>query len=51
MDNKKLKKTITISHEIYDKIKSYCKKNGLKITWLTETVLLNYVNENGKNKK
>ena len=43
-----LKKTIKISPEAYDKIRSYCKKNGLKITWLTETVLLNYINENEK---
>ena len=42
---KDTKKTIGLTIETYDKIKSYCKKNGLKITWLTETVLLNYINE------
>jgi len=42
------KKTIGLTIETYDKIKSYCKKNGLKITWLTEAVLLNYINKNEK---
>lgn len=52
MEQKKdIKKTIGLTIETYDKIKSYCKKNGLKITWLTETVLLNYINENEKNEK
>jgi hypothetical protein len=48
---KDMKKTIGITIETYDKIRSYCKKNGLKITWLTETILLNYINENEKIKK
>jgi len=48
MKNQKLKKTITLSNESYQQIKEFCQKNGLKITWLTETVLLNYINENEK---
>lgn len=50
MEKKKnSKKTIGLTTETYDEIKSYCVKKGLKITWFAETVLLNYINkENGK---
>ena len=48
MNKEKIKKTITINSETYDIIKSYCQKNGLKITWFTEKTLLNYITENEK---
>jgi hypothetical protein len=42
---KQQKKTITLNSSTYDKIKSYCIKNGLKIGWLTEQILLNYISK------
>jgi hypothetical protein len=43
---KDTKKTIGLTIETYDKIKSYCLENGLKIGWLTERVLLDYIKTN-----
>jgi hypothetical protein len=43
-----MKKTIGISIPSYIIIQNYCKENGLKISWLTEKVLLNYIEQQKK---
>lgn len=46
MENEKnTKKTIGISSPSYIIIQNYCKENGLKISWLTEKVLLDYIKQ------
>jgi hypothetical protein len=46
-------KTITITENTFNQIKTYCSKNGLKIGWFTETTLVHYINNQEKhdNKK
>lgn len=50
MEKKKdIKKTIGLPDKSYQLIKEYCEKNGLKIGWFSEKVLLDYIKE--KNEK
>jgi hypothetical protein len=51
MEKIEIKRTITLNNESYQQIKEYCQKNGLKISWLTEKVLLDYINIKEKNEK
>jgi predicted DNA-binding ribbon-helix-helix protein len=37
------KTSITVSNDFYAKLKEFCNKKGLKIGWLVETTLLNYI--------
>lgn len=43
-----MKKTITIEQDKFNIIKKYCEDNGLKISWLTEKILLDYINQQNK---
>ncbi len=43
--NKK-RRTVNIPDEIYKSLKEYCDKNGLKIRWLLEKIITEYINEN-----
>jgi hypothetical protein len=50
MKNQNNKKTVTLNEDFYLKLKQYCQEKGLKISWLVENVLLNYI-KNEKNEK
>ena len=39
------RKTVNINEEVYELLKDYCDKNGLKIRWLLEKIIREYVNE------
>ena len=39
-----MKKTITISSDIWSKIKDHCDKNGLKIGKFIESITVKYLN-------
>lgn len=43
--NKK-RKTVNITDNVYKSLKEYCDKNGLKIRWLLEKIIIEYINEN-----
>jgi hypothetical protein len=50
MNDKNIKRTITIPDDSYQKVKNHCDKNDLKIARFVEKVLLYYINEQ-KNKE
>jgi hypothetical protein len=45
-----MKKTITINEEPFNLIKNYCEKNGLKISWLVEKILIQYIDKENEKK-
>lgn len=40
---KSKRKVINVNEETYIKLKSYCAKNGLKIVWVIEKLINEYV--------
>lgn len=40
---KSKRKVINVNEETYYKLKSYCEKNGLKIVWVIEKLINEYV--------
>lgn len=40
---KSKRKVINVNEETYNKLKSYCEKNGLKIVWVIEKLINEYV--------
>lgn len=40
---KSKRKVINVNEETYTKLKSYCEKNGLKIVWVIEKLINEYV--------
>ena len=43
---KSKRKTINLNGEVYNKLCIYCKKKGLKIVWVVEKLINEYVNKN-----
>ena len=41
-------KTINLPEPIFNQLKQYCEKNGLKIGWLTEKIISEYIKQNDK---
>ena len=39
------RKTVNINEEVYELLKDYCDKNGLKIRWLLEKIIREYIND------
>ena len=37
------RKVVNVNGDTYNKLKSYCKKNGLKIVWVIEKLINEYV--------
>ena len=37
---------VNINEDVYNKLKDYCKKNGLKIVWVIEKLINEYVDKN-----
>ena len=42
----KNRKTVNVNADVYKQLKNYCDKHGLKIRWLLEKVIKDYINEN-----
>ena len=42
------RKTVSVTRDVYKSLKEYCDKNGLKIRWLLEKIITEYINENNK---
>ena len=42
------RKTVSVTGDVYKSLKEYCDKNGLKIRWLLEKIIIEYINENNK---
>jgi hypothetical protein len=51
MKEQNIKRTITLADNTYQQIKKYCSENGLKIGWLTEKILLDFISKNNKNEQ
>lgn len=37
------RKTVSITKNVYKSLKEYCDKNGLKIRWLLEKIITEYI--------
>ena len=37
------RKTISVTEDAYKSLKDYCDKNGLKIRWLLEKIIMEYI--------
>ncbi len=41
------RKTVSVTEDVYKSLKEYCDKNGLKVRWLLEKIITEYIkNEN-----
>jgi hypothetical protein len=42
------RKTVSVTGDVYKSLKEHCDKNGLKIRWVLEKIITEYINENNK---
>lgn len=45
------RKTVNIDNETYNMLKKYCDANGLKIRWLLDKIIKEYINEHKNDNK
>jgi len=43
---KSKRNVVNINEAVYNKLKDYCKKNGLKIVWVIEKLITEFTNKN-----
>jgi hypothetical protein len=39
------RKTVSVTKDVYKSLKEYCDKNGLKIRWLLEKIITEYIKD------
>ena len=44
------KKVVNIDENVYNTLKTYCVEKGIKIKWLVEKLINDYIKENNENK-